>query len=135
MNFKVLLTFFLFFIVGKLCYGQGCLIAKYDSFDKVFNRPTASGATTFVPGNGNNFVNYTGVCGIHTYIQVLGASTGSCTVTENQVTKTGQYYTNVSPPFKSPCNVPLDDHIGWMILLVGGIAFLYITRRPTYTKI
>lgn len=129
MKVKLILLFVISLFSTYSCFSQGCLIAKYDTFDKVFNKPTAAGATTFVPGNGNNFVNFTGACGIHTYIQVFGASTGSCSVTENGTTKNGLYYTNISPPFKSPCNVPLDDHIWWVMLIIVPVTYFSIRKK------
>ncbi|MDQ1142855.1 MAG: hypothetical protein ABWZ79_00295 [Pedobacter agri] len=57
MKFKLILPSLLFYFISFSAFSQGCLIANYDQFDKVFNRPTSSGATTFTPGNGYNFVN------------------------------------------------------------------------------
>ncbi|WP_443945607.1 hypothetical protein ACJVDH_00415 [Pedobacter sp. AW1-32] len=129
MKCSIVLTAILVSISFQICYSQGCLIAKYDQYDKVFNRPTASGATTFTPGNGYNFVNWTGTCGPHTYIQVYGTSSGSCTVTDGQVTKTGLYYASVSAPFTRACNVPIDDHIWWFALCIGIVGCNFTRRR------
>ena len=129
MKFKLLLLFVLFFSISYSCFSQGCLILNYDGLDKVFNKPTAAGATTFTPGNGNNFVKWANVCGPHYYIEVFGTSTMSCSVTENRITKTGQYYTRISSSFPSPCNVPLDDHIWWIMLLIIPLSYFIIRRK------
>ncbi|WP_316801407.1 hypothetical protein [Pedobacter frigidisoli] len=134
MKIRLTLAALLTIFVTQSSSAQGCLINNYDQFDKVFNKPTAAGATTFIPGNGNNFVNYTGTCGPHTYIQVFGAPSGSCSVTENQVTKTGQYYTNVSQPFTQACNVPLDDNICWLLLSTGMLTYYFIKREDQLFK-
>ena len=121
--FRVVLCLFLVLIAARSS-AQGCLIRNYDPYNKVFNYLTSS--RTFAPGNGKNFVLWEGVCGPHTYIQLLSPRNGNCTVTG---IGTGEYYPIVSTPFTAPCALPLDDYIWVMILFAGGISYALIRKN------
>jgi len=99
-------------IFSNKVIAQGCLINAFDQYNKVFNKPTASGATTFESGDGKNFVRWEGQCGPHIYIETLSTPSGTCSVDGRQ----GDYYPVVSAPFPRTCDVPIDENILVLIL-------------------
>ncbi|RZJ74727.1 MAG: hypothetical protein EOO45_07735 [Flavobacterium sp.] len=130
MKLETILLFLSLIFISTLCYSQGCVINNYNGFNRVFITPTAADPKKFQPGNGNNFVRWEGTCGPHTYVQTTSVANGSCTVTESGNTRTGDYYPTVSGTFTRTCNVPLDDHIWWIMLLLIPLTFLYFRKLP-----
>ncbi len=122
-----LIVFISILLSSQICYSQGCVINNYNGFNRVFIRPTGD-PRVFQPGNGNNFVRWEGNCGPHTYVQTTSSPNGTCTVTENNVTTSGTYYPTVSGTFTRACNVPLDDHIWWMILILMPLTYFFFRR-------
>ncbi|RZJ75583.1 MAG: hypothetical protein EOO47_19605 [Flavobacterium sp.] len=129
MKIKLILSAILITASIQMCYSQGCVINSYNGFNRVFIRPTAAGARTFFPGNGNNFVRWEGQCGPHTYVETTSAINGTCSVTENGVTRNGDYYPTVSNTFTRACNVPLDDHIWWVLILLAPLGYFALRKR------
>ena len=125
---RVLILSVFSFAFCQVSYGQGCVINAYNGFNRVFITPTAVGARTFQPGNGNNYVRWEGVCGTHTYVETTSLASGTCSVTESGVTRQGTYFPTVSLPFTRVC-VPLDDHLYWVFLLIVPISYFYIRKR------
>lgn len=128
MKLKSLLLIFSTLFVSQVCYSQGCVINNYNGFNRVFITPTAADPRKFQPGDGKNFVRYENVCGTHTYVRTLSTSSGTCSVTEGSTTRTGTYYPTVSGTFTMPCNVPLDDHIWWMMVMLIPVTYFYFRK-------
>lgn len=129
MKFRLIVSAILIFFSSQVCYSQGCVINSYNGFNRVFNRPTGSGARSFFPGDGNNYVRWEGQCGPHTYVQTTSPANGTCSVTENGVTRNGDYYPTVSNTFQRTCNVPLDDHIWWIVIFLAPLGYFGVRKR------